>query len=201
MKKRMQGPTRREIVIAAASVVLSGAGTWLALRPRGATMAAKAVELADTEGPPSIPHQVHLRALAPDEYATLVAASERVFPRDESPGATDLGVAAYIDRALAEDDGPAWGDDFRTGLSRLDAESKERFGAPFHRARADDQDTLIGAWTGDREPVRSRFVRRLVVATLEGALGDPVHGGNARGMGWTGLGFQIDAFSPSAARL
>ena len=38
--------------------------------------------------------------LTDDEYRTLVAVCERLIPRDESPGATDAGVADYIDGFL-----------------------------------------------------------------------------------------------------
>ena len=38
--------------------------------------------------------------LTDDEYRTLVAACERLIPTDESPGATDAGVADYIDGYL-----------------------------------------------------------------------------------------------------
>jgi hypothetical protein len=38
--------------------------------------------------------------LTDDEYRTLVAVCERLIPADESPGATDAGVADYIDGFL-----------------------------------------------------------------------------------------------------
>src|SRR5260370_31684985 len=43
-----------------------------------------------------------LRFFAPAEAAIVVAATERIFPTDESgPGAKEAGVMAYIDRQLA----------------------------------------------------------------------------------------------------
>jgi hypothetical protein len=38
--------------------------------------------------------------LADDEYRTLVAVCERLIPADDSPGATDAGVADYVDGYL-----------------------------------------------------------------------------------------------------
>ena len=36
------------------------------------------------------------------QFATLHAASERILPHDEDPGAIELGVPQYLDRALAD---------------------------------------------------------------------------------------------------
>ena len=41
------------------------------------------------------------RSLTNEEYDVVAAAVERICPRDEEPGAMDLGVPEYIDRALS----------------------------------------------------------------------------------------------------
>ena len=41
------------------------------------------------------------RSLTNEEYDTVAAAVERICPRDEEPGAIDLGVPEYVDRALS----------------------------------------------------------------------------------------------------
>ena len=41
------------------------------------------------------------RSLTNEEYDAVAAAVERICPRDEEPGAIDLGVPEYIDRALS----------------------------------------------------------------------------------------------------
>ncbi|HUJ27215.1 MAG TPA: gluconate 2-dehydrogenase subunit 3 family protein, partial [Myxococcales bacterium] len=45
-----------------------------------------------------------LQSLAPAQFQLIAAVCERILPRDEDPGATDLGCAVYIDRAMADPD-------------------------------------------------------------------------------------------------
>jgi hypothetical protein len=187
----VQGPTRRELVIAGASAGLAGAGTLLLKRPHAALQAVAQA----TSAPASL--GARLQVLSDTEFASLAAACDRVFPRDDTPGAVDLGVPLYIDRALAGPSVPSWGDGLLTSVARLDADALERFRVPFWQARPADQDTLIAAWSADSEGDKPLFVRHLVVATLEGVLGDPVHGGNLHGDGWRLFGIRRDPYSPS----
>jgi hypothetical protein len=134
------------------------------------------------------------------EYATLVAACDLVYPRDDSPGASDLGAPRYIDWALSASPRPAWAEGFRTGLARLDVDSYERFAVPFYRATVANQSALVHEWIGDADDHEdAAFVRALVTATLEGVLCDPIHGGNWGRQGWSALGILPDPFSPSSA--
>jgi gluconate 2-dehydrogenase gamma chain len=130
------------------------------------------------------------------EYLTVGAACERILPRDEDPGALDLDVPVYIDRMLALDDYRHWADSFRAGLVALEVESQGRCGKPFHLAGAVEQDDILEAWQ-DGTPAQSEFVRMLVHLTLEGAFGDPSHGGNKNGLGWRLIGFQPGEPMPS----
>ena len=138
-----------------------------------------------------------LRVLSVPEYFTLSAACERIFPRDDAPGAIDLGAPVYIDRALAVRPLPVWADDFRGGLARLDADAMGRFGVSFAKARRSDQEAVLTDWEATAEPQNAAFFHNLVVATLEGALSDPIHGGNTAGAGWAELGFRADPFTPT----
>jgi hypothetical protein len=194
--------SRREYLIALISSGLTSGGTWVALRARHPSreshLHAEGQAASFSDAAPD-----DLQALNAVEYAVLVAASERIFPRDTTPGASDLGVASYVDAALARDIGPTWGDGFRDGLQRLDGDSLRRFSVPFVHMTSDEQDALLADWAAREEGARSddaRFVRSLIVATLEGALGDPVHGGNAKERGWRSLGLRADPFAPSEVR-
>jgi gluconate 2-dehydrogenase gamma chain len=123
------------------------------------------------------------------EWLTASAACERILPRDEDPGAIDLGVPAYLDGALAFDDHAHQAAAFREGLRGLDEGSRRRSGKPFHEASSIDQDNLLDDWQ-DGTPVQAAFVRMLMTLTMEGAFGDPSHGGNRGGQGWRLLGFE-----------
>jgi gluconate 2-dehydrogenase gamma chain len=123
------------------------------------------------------------------EYATLAAACERILPHDdEDPGAIDLGVPTYIDRAFAHDDYERWADGFRKGLHDLDVEAANRFEQRFHLLPGDDQDDVLGDCESGT-PDEIEFFRMLLHLTLEGAFGDPSHGGNKNGLGWRLIGF------------
>ncbi|HEY8088870.1 MAG TPA: gluconate 2-dehydrogenase subunit 3 family protein [Polyangiaceae bacterium] len=140
-----------------------------------------------------LPETLYVLSVA--EYVTLAAACDRIFPRDDTPGAVDLGAPVYIDRALAERPPLPWADGFRAGLARLQADAMGRLGVPFGRASHADQETLLAERDASPDPEEARFLRSLVTATLEGALGDPAYGGNAAGAGWVELGFPVDPFA------
>ncbi|HYP20417.1 MAG TPA: gluconate 2-dehydrogenase subunit 3 family protein, partial [Chloroflexia bacterium] len=72
-----------------------------------------------------------LIALNPYEARTAAAIFERLFPADEhGPGAVEVGVVVYLDRALAgayRDKAEA----YRVGLATLDQVARQRHAAPF----------------------------------------------------------------------
>jgi gluconate 2-dehydrogenase gamma chain len=193
----MKGPTRRELVFATASAGMAGAAALVLKRSHPVLQSLESAALANSA---PAPFQPNLLMLSDSEYAAVSAVCERLFPRDDTPGAHDLGVALYIDKALAGDPPPGWGDGLLTSVARLDAESYRRHAVPFWRAKPADQDALIGAWSAEAEGDRPLFVKHLVVATLEGVLGDPTHGGNRNGEGWKSMGLRPDPFSPSLVR-
>ena len=84
-----------------------------------------------------------LLVLTPYEARTAAAVFERLFPTDESsPGATDIGVLTYLDRALAgayQDKAEA----YRLGLAALDLATRQRHGIPFADCSAEQQDALL----------------------------------------------------------
>lgn len=129
------------------------------------------------------------RFFTPTEYQTLSAACERILPRDEEdPGAIDLGVPSYVDRAFADGDYAHRHQLFRRGLRDLDADAVNLTGRLFHQTDDDDQDQILGDYeSGTHE--ETEFFRLLMDVTLEGAFGDPSHGGNKHGLGWRLIGF------------
>lgn len=134
-----------------------------------------------------------LMILNPHEGRTAAALFERFFPADENgPGAAEIGVVAYLDRALA---GP-YRDDaetYRLGLAALDSAAKERFVALFADCEDEERDALIsaleeGSLPGFRVPDQKDFFKMLRDHAREGLFSDPVHGGNRDKLGWRFLG-------------
>jgi len=91
----------------------------------------------------TVPPLTPLVAFTPAEARALSAILERLFPADESgPGATEIGVLDYLDRALS---GPyaELRDIYRLGLFAIDRASGSRFHTDFAQASSDQQDALL----------------------------------------------------------
>lgn len=134
-----------------------------------------------------------LLALSVHEALTAEAAFERMFPADEhGPGAREIGVVSYLDRALVgayREHLPV----YRNGLALLDGASKARFGVGFARATPVEQDGLIadleqGVMPGWAVPDPASFFALLRSHMQEGLFCDPAYGGNRDKLGWRFLG-------------
>jgi gluconate 2-dehydrogenase gamma chain len=152
-----------------------------------------------------------------DEARAVEAAVARIIPTDETgPGATEAGVAAFIDLQLAG----AWGDGahlyrqspflpgtpqqgyqlaftpaemLRLGFAKLDESSRKAHGAAFADLTAARQDELLAlAEQGklDFGPLPSAvFFGALLDLAMEGFFGDPIYGGNRDKISWKLVGF------------
>lgn len=89
------------------------------------------------------------RALTPAQYDIVAQASERIIPRTDTPGATDAGVADFIDVMLADWYGAADRERFTAGLSELDARARRLAGRAFAQTTERGQTELLE--TLDRE--------------------------------------------------
>jgi gluconate 2-dehydrogenase alpha chain len=141
---------------------------------------------------PSLQNQA-FTALSFAEAATLDALFEQMFPADESgPGASSIGVIAYLDRALS---GPYAHhlETYRLGVYGLDAESQARFDKPFAGAEPPQQREIIAALEkgslASCRAVEARDLFELARSHLqEGLFADPIYGGNRDKSGWRVLG-------------
>jgi len=146
------------------------------------------------------------------EFAVVDAASERIFPKDDNgPGASELGVAFYIDHQLAGSYGfnardymePPFfhGEDvqgyqgrlkrreiFKIGIRELQNYSHQQFDKGFTKLTEDEQDTVLKDFQEDKVKLAtistSGFFELLRSATLEGLYSDPLYGGNVDMDGW-----------------
>lgn len=132
-------------------------------------------------------------ALNRTERRAVEAIFERLFPADAgSPGATQIGAADYLDRALTG----AYReqiDTYRLGLAQIDSVALREFGAPFAECDATQQDTLLARLQrGDlpefNVPPQTEFFDLLRTHCLEGLFSDPIHGGNRDKLGWQAIG-------------
>jgi len=134
-----------------------------------------------------------LLALNPYEARTAATLFERLFPADEQdPGATGIGVLAYVDRALAG----AYRDEaetYKLGLAALDRVARQLHDESFAGCGPELQDALIsglekGELPGFLAPPQRDFFALLRAHLQEGLFADPAHGGNRDKLGWRFLG-------------
>jgi gluconate 2-dehydrogenase gamma chain len=71
------------------------------------------------------------------ELACLTALADTIIPRTDTPGASDAGVPAAIDRRLAAN--PQLAERFRPELKAFDADAQSRFGIPFSKLTAEQK--------------------------------------------------------------
>ena len=153
-----------------------------------------------------------------DEAAFVEALVDHMVPAYElTPKGTDLGIAVYIDRALAG----AWGKGdrlymqgpwkkgapsqgyqlpltpaqlYRAGIEATNAHCRKTFGKSFDRLdAAQREEVLVGLSSGKIAfdsglPVRV-FWTTLYQTVIEGMFSDPIYGGNRNKSGWRMIGF------------
>jgi gluconate 2-dehydrogenase gamma chain len=103
------------------------------------------------------------RSLNPHQYATAKMMAELILPRTDTPGATDVGVADFIDLILTE-----WCDDaererFLKGFADVDARSNALFSADFTASTPIQQSQILvdlGQEMGEDTSRRSRRATR-----------------------------------------
>ncbi|WP_249872825.1 gluconate 2-dehydrogenase subunit 3 family protein [Oceanobacillus saliphilus] len=141
-----------------------------------------------------------------EDFDTLAAATEVIFPEDESgPGAIGLGAPYYIDKQLAT----PWGrniDDYRKrpfadgatpltrgdimiqGIRKLNEVSQVKHKDKFKQLDEEKQIEVLQAFeSGEVEMTlvsSAEFFATLRQLTMEGCFADPVYGGNKNMEGW-----------------
>jgi len=167
---------------------------------------------------PAVPQAAGYEFLNLDEAAFVEALVDHMVPADElTPKGTDLGIAVYIDRALAGSWGkgdrlymqgpwkqgaPSQGYQlpltpaqlYRAGIEATNAHCRKTYGKTFDRIEdAQRQEVLVGLATGKVTfegglPVRD-FWTVLYQTVMEGMFSDPIYGGNRNKAGWRMIGF------------
>jgi len=121
-----------------------------------------------------------------EELAVVEAACARLIPTDEDPGATEAGVAHYIDGflgAFSFDPPRIWAGGAFSG----------RFGGSAGFASFHHDFTAVDGEEQDRRlRDHATFTRLLYEHACEGMYGAPEYGGNRDLVGWSYIGFDGD---------
>jgi gluconate 2-dehydrogenase gamma chain len=185
-----------------------------------ATIAAP--EIAQAQQPaaaaPAAPQAAGYEFLNLNEAAFVEALVDHMVPADEfTPKGTDLGIAVYIDRALAGGWGkgdrlymqgpwkrgaPSQGYQlpltpaqlYRAGIEATNVHCQKTWGKPFDRLdSAQREEVLIGLSSAkinfDSGLPVPVFWSTLYQTVIEGMYSDPIYGGNRNKAGWRMIGF------------
>jgi gluconate 2-dehydrogenase gamma chain len=176
---------------------------------------------AQTAPPPPVaqaPETAGYTYLKANEVAFVEALVDHMIPKDELTGSgTEIGIATFIDRALAG----SWGKGdrlymqgpwqrgtpnqgyqlpltpaelYRAGITGSDAYCRKTVGKTFARCTAEQKETFLkdlsaGKITlGGDLPGRA-FFNVLYENVMEGLFADPIYGGNKDKVGWKMIGF------------
>ncbi|WP_274366171.1 gluconate 2-dehydrogenase subunit 3 family protein [Paenibacillus thermotolerans] len=167
---------------------------------------------ADQQPQPQKNYTDALMFFTQEQFNITQAATERIFPADDNgPGATDLGVAYFIDHQLAAE----WGynardymqppffvgekeqgyqgrlnrrEIFNIGLREMQNYCQTKYSKAFTALAPEEQDAVLTAFQEDEVKLTtisaSGFFSLLRSSTLEGVYSDPLYGGNRNMQGW-----------------
>jgi gluconate 2-dehydrogenase gamma chain len=192
------------------------AGAAVALTP--VPQAADAQTAAVRAVPPPSQEPAGYVFLKPLEAPFIEAVVDHMVPKDElTPSGTDIGIATYIDRALAGSWGKGdrlymqgpWGKGtpnqgyqlpltpaalFRAGIEGSNTYCRKTFGKTFDKCTAQQKETFLkdlsaGKITFEGGLPGRGFFGALYQTVMEGMFGDPIYGGNKDKVVWKMLGF------------
>lgn len=153
-------------------------------------------ESVERESSPA-PETTTPRTLPSDALDALAAATARILPSDDGPGAREAHVVDFIDRQLATAELTSLAPLVLGGARLLDRWARATHQLRFAQLDDAKKDGALEALGRGQLPVdkavaafpQSGFFRLLHTLTLEGFLSDPSHGGNADGAGWRYIHF------------
>ncbi len=152
--------TRREAIARTAALL------GLAFSPAMLSSVLQAQTAAAASSPgAAAARPVHLNA---KEFAIVSAASERILPRSETPGALDVGVPVFIDLMVGEFMTPEERPVFTTGLAEVDAASVTAHRKAFTALTAAEQDALLKQIAVAAQAREKTFFHQLRELTLLG---------------------------------
>src|SRR6476661_125727 len=197
---------------------LSGVGV------AGAAAALTPVPKADAQpaSPQAAPHggghSAGYTFLKPLEVPFVEAVVDHMVPKDElTPSGTEIGIATFIDRALAG----SWGKGdrlymqgpwakgtpnqgyqlpltpaelYRAGIEGSNVYCRKTFGQTFDKCTAEQKEMFLKDLSGGKITFTGGLAGRaffnvLYQTVIEGMFGDPIYGGNKDKIGWKMLGF------------
>ena len=104
--------------------------------------------------------------LTAQQLAWVAKLVDAIIPRTDTPGASDAGVPAYIDRKLKDDE--ARRKRFLAGMAELDASARRKFRAGFAELSAAQQIELLTPISKEKSSASGRFFKLAKDLTIDG---------------------------------
>ena len=171
-----QGKSRRSFLI---DSVAGLGGVWVAANYPGILAAEEHVLRAAELGQAD-----KFVFFTPEQALEVEEMAAQIIPTDETPGAREAHVVAFIDRALVTFDSERQAD-YTQGLQDLAAQAGQSFpsASKFSDLTFDQQIQVL------MEIERTPFFNLVRTHTITGFFASPVHGGNHDKVGWQLLGY------------
>jgi gluconate 2-dehydrogenase gamma chain len=209
------GVGRRQFV---AGMGIAGVVTTAATLPIGVSRGETTSDSPGEKTPPAADSPAGYTYLKPAEAQFIEAVADHMIPKDELSGSgTELGVATYIDRALAG----SWGKGdrlylqgpwqagtanqgyqlpltpaelYRVAIPGCDAYCVKTFDKSFARCAAQQKETFLKDLAAGKIMLAAGlpgkiFFDLLYANVMEGMFADPIYGGNKDKGGWKLVGF------------
>ena len=128
--------------------------------------------------------------LTPERRRTLQAVVDRILPGTDGPGAARTAVAVAFEQAMLHRTMHGLRAGIEQVLDRLQRQAEQRYANEFSNCPAGEQDELLRGWERDPNPWTRFLFRCAIGLSLQGLLGDPVHGGNRGFRGWVAIGLR-----------
>jgi hypothetical protein len=135
---------RRELIQRAAMVLGGAISSSAVAGVLGGCTTSSAAGPAD--GPPTAATRTFLTA---GEMKTVAVISDHIIPRTDTPGATDVGVPAFVDRMMANYYQDSERKAMRAGLALIDKDAQAAHGMIFVALTSDQQVEMLKRY--DRE--------------------------------------------------
>jgi len=157
-----------------------------------ALAAAPPSSLAFSQPKSSIPPR---KGFDPSEREILGSLCEQIFPKDDFPGAKELGAVNFLENILGQAH-PEWWPLYHAGLKATDQASHESFQKSFTQLPFEEQTSLmqkmekgelsLASW---KEVQPASFFQMIRDHTLQAVFSHPKYGGNKDKAAWKMIGY------------
>ncbi len=134
------------------------------------------------------------------EWQTLEVVQEHLFPSESnSPGAKDIQALRYLRLVLAHDQMDAQErEQIRQGLTAIETLSQEKAKKSFEALSQQEREVVLRLF--EKTDDGRQWLITALNYIFEALLGDPVYGGNPKGIAWKWLGIRPGFPRPSIGK-